>query len=367
MKPTPEKSEEVPPKVAARRKARAAKNAADGNPFQAVPETIDLPASDDTTDLKISDLVVDKRYLMGLELLGEPAISKNKLTFALERSATDKQLWDVTLKRRRNDDPTPVAQIQKTPTELKFRWLPAAADLPDANYIRNCKLKLSAAKEFGWLGLRKLVDIENFRFPEDKTSVKEEIDLKWLPNPNVLKINLLPFKVEKDEAVSFLPREVGKRNPGMIFFREKDDLRFFFIEVSADARAKLRMQAEMFVILPNGTPQPLKRPDNIVQFAQTLENRMKSAMVLSQGAAATKRPSSISAADFNKQKKSFADAAKLATIQSTVVKDYVEIVKHLTGRKIPFEIYFEMEGHQITLARSTDEKKELIKSKKPKK
>ena len=304
---------------------------------------------------------------MGLELLAGPEISRSKLTFALDRSEKDKQLWDVTLQRRSRDDPTPVAQIQKTPTELKFRWLPAAAELTDANYFRNCRVKLSAGKEFGWMGLRKFVEVEDFRFPQDKTSVRAELDLlTWLPNPDALNITLLPFKVEKDESLIFLPREITKRSPGKIFFRKKDNVQFFFIEVSADPRTKLRMQAEMFVITPNGTPQPLKQPENMAQFAQTLVSRMSSAVTLSQNAATAKRPSSISAADFNRQKKVYADAADLATLQAAAAAEYVEIVEHLKGRTIPFEVYFELDGQQITLARSTDDKKAPIKSRKTK-
>jgi hypothetical protein len=133
-----------------------------GNPFAGLPETVDLPASTETGDVKIADVTIDKRYLMGLELLTGPEVCKYKFVFDLKRSASDKQLWDIRMQRRKRDDPLPVAQIQKTPTELKFRWLPAAEEFDDANYIRNCKIKLSAAKDIGWIGFRKPVDIQDF-------------------------------------------------------------------------------------------------------------------------------------------------------------------------------------------------------------
>ena len=339
------------------------------NPFAGLPETVDLPASTETGDLKIADVTIDKRYLMGLELLTGPEVCKHKFVFDLKRSASDKQLWDIRMQRRKRDDPLPVAQIQKTPSELKFRWLPAAEEFDDANFIRNCKIKLSAAKDIGWIGLRKPVDIQNFGFQSGKTSVKTDVDLKWLPNPQGVKIELDPFQVEEKDRenhrgkVVFAPREVLKKEPGLIFFREKEDLRFFFVEVGVDIRSKLKMQAQMYALGANGAPRPLRKPAELLQLADVLaERKVEAERYQATIAQVSTKPAVVKMFPSLKEEKSYATiAAKakretlLATRQHVACGDYVKIVQTLDGLRIPFQVFFDMDGHRIKLAQSTAE------------
>ncbi len=337
-----------------------------GNPFAKLPEHVDLPPSTDTGDLKIADIVIDKKYLMGLELATGPEVCKNKFAYDLKRSAQDKQLWDVRLKRRKRDEPLPVAQIQKTPTELLFRWLPAAEKYAEANFIRNCKIKLSAAKDLGWLGLRKPVAIENFAFENGRASLKADVNLKWLPNPQAIRIELSPFTVEQrvpnSDAgkVYFAPREVAPKAPGAIYFRQRDDLRFFFVEVGVEIRSKLKMQGQMFVLGASGTPQPLRKLNEILDLADVLAVRKgETERVQAMVAQAKNKEGVVKIFPELKDEGNYKaisgkakQATDLATRQALAGNEYVKIVKNLAGRRIPFEIYFDLDGQRIPLARS---------------
>jgi len=343
--------------------------AAKDNPFAGLPETVDLPLSTETGDMKIADVTIDKRYLMGLELLAGPEICKHKFVYDLKRSATDKQLWDIRMQRRKRDDPLPVAQIQKTPTDLKFRWLPAAEKFDDANYIRNCKIKLSANKDTFWIGLRKPVDIQNFAFESGRTSVKADVDFKWLPNPEVVRVELNPFVAEErgnaqedrhKGKVIFAPRDVLKKAPGVIFFREREELKFFFVEVGVDIRSKLKMQAQMFALGANGAPRPLKKPADILQLVNVLGGRKAEAEThqawINQ---APGKPEVVKKFAIYKDEKSLATikakvkkATDLATRQYEASGDYVKIIQNLEGLRIPFHVFFDMDGHRIKLAES---------------
>ena len=48
-------------------------------------------------------------------------------------------------------------------------------------------------------------------------------------------------------------------------------------------------------------------------------------------------------------------ATDLATRQHVACGDYVKIVETLAGRRIPFKVFFDMDGHRINLAQSTAE------------
>ena len=364
---TSEKTAEAA-ETATAKSAEKKTSSAKGNPFAKLPETVDLPPSTETGDVKIANVTIDKRYLMGLELLAGPEICKHKFVFDLKRSASDKQLWDIRMQRRKRDDPLPVAQIQKTPAELKFRWLSAAEKFEDANYIRNCKIKLSAAEYSAWIGLRKPVDIQNFAFQSGKTSVKADIDLAWLPNPQKVQIELAPIKVEEKDKenrekgkVFYSPREVSKKAPGLIYFREKEDLRFFFVEVSVDVRSKLKMQAQMYTLGGDGSPRPLKREADFTQLFDVLTARKAEAELLQATIESAKNkagvvkimPNLSEEGDFRAILSKAKKTTSLATRQQQACEDYVQIIKKLVGLKIPFQVFFDMDGHRIKLAQST--------------
>ncbi len=336
--------------------------------FEDLPEMVDLPPSSETSDLKIADLAIDKKFLMGLELLAGPEICKHKFVYDLKRSATDKQLWDIRMQRRKRDDPLPVAQIQKTPSEVTFRWLPTAEKFDDANYIRNCKIRLSAGKDFSWIGFRKPVEIQSFAFPSGRTSVKTDIDLAWLPNPQVVRIELDPLKVEEREQgnhvkgkVFYSPREVTKKVPGLIYFREKKDLRFFFVEVGADVRSKLRMTAQMYAVGGDGTPRPLKKQSDFLQLADILAARKADAERYQAVIAQAKNKSGVvkifpnlkDQGDYSDISSKANKATTLATLQKETSDDYIKIIEKLNGLQIPFQVFFDMDGHRIKLAQST--------------
>ena len=331
-----------------------------GNPFEKFVESIDLPVETDTKDLKIADLVIEKNHLLGLKLLSQPSISRAKITFALNRSEDDKQLWNVELTPKRST-PVAVAQFQKTPTEMKFRWLPAAAQEKDAGYLRNCLLELATPKDSTWLRLRSPVDLNEFAFAEDLASTEYDFELPWLPNPKNVKIELQPFNIgTRNDEVGFEPREFTPQESGRIFFRDKLPERFFYIGVSADLRKKSKLKAQAEVILPNGKTQQLRSMEDLVKFATALGNEAKATQYQSDQLAklrANTRPPNMSNEELVAlRKETKANATKL-TKSFGLSQQYVELSKEFSGRVIPLQIYFEMENHRIIIAESKASKK----------
>lgn len=323
-----------------------------GNPFENFAKLTDLPEATNTVDAKIGDLIIAKNHLLGLELLAEPAIARGKVDLTLNRSADDKQLWNVELTAKRSD-PIAVAQFQKTPTEMKFRWLPAAAENNDANFLRNCKLKLSTPKDSTWLGLRSPVLIEGLGFAEDAAMAKAETEVNWLPNPEMLKVELQPFQIGgPDDRVGFNPREVTKRAPGRIFFREKEPERFFFIEVTTEIRKKTRFLAQMTVLVPGGGSQPLRAASDLVGYTQALEEQKNQALYQYEQSKTAKKPKNMEYKEFSRLKKEAEQNAETLTEMTDLSRLYVDLAKQLSGREIPIQIYFDMSGHRIVIAKS---------------
>ena len=348
-KPKEAASKSTPPS-----KAPAAKAAAKiGNPFEKFVESIDLPDATETKDFKIADLVIAKNYLLGLKLLSEPMIARAKISFTLNRSKDDKQLWNVELTPKRSE-PIAVAQFQKTPTEMKFRWLPAAAEQKNASYLQNCLLELATPKDSTWLRLRSPVDLKEFAFAEDPAFTEYEFELPWLPNPQDVKVELQPFNIgTRADKVGFEPREFKTQGSGRIFFRDKPPERFFFIDVGAEIRNKTKLEAQATVLLPNGKTQSFRSMSDLTKFTTALGNESEAASYRSEQLEkmrAKTRPPNMTNDDLVKLRKEAKANASSLKKAFELSQKYVELSKKLSGRVIPLQIYFEMENHRIIIA-----------------
>lgn len=321
-----------------------------------LPESVDLPALGETDDMVISALQTDPSYLLAMELIAEPQIAKAKHEFELRRDENDRQLWNVLFRNRGRGDGVAVAQIQKSEEQLVFRWLPDAAADEEANYFRNCELILIENDQRHFMAMRKPMEIENFRFDEGASVVSVELELPWPPNVKAIQTELQQFKVNKGQELLLLPARVQKKSPGIIFFNEKPEDRVFAIEVSGDTRKAIKLQARMMVMLGNGSWQPLKKASDINGYGEMMSARQAVAQQKSDvAAAASSKDSPLNYDQFQDFKRQLKKAAALAADQVESAIAARELVMLLSGQPIPFEVYIEMSGHRIVLARSVAE------------
>ena len=330
-------------------------------PFKKFAKRIDLPEPTDTSDLKLGRLVIAKNHLLGLTLLAGPEIARNKVDLKLNRSENDKQLWDVELAAKRSG-PIAIAQLQKTPTEMNFRWLPGAAKNKNSTALRNCMLKLSTPNESHWLGLRSPVKIKNFNFVDDKGFVKIETEIDSLPNPSALKTELLPIfmkvkkefesKGDKPIGLSYNPRQITKSEPGRIYFHDSVASRYFYVAVTADIRKKSRFSAQMMLAFPNSSPQQVRSAGELVDISRAIEPQKVEAMDRYQHSLKAKKPAGMDGSEFNRLKKEAKDNADNFNRLAEVSIQNIAIAKELSGKKLKLQVYFEMEGHRIIVAHS---------------
>ena len=364
----PEKpSEKAKPdaKKSSSKAAPAKKKSADkppakiGNPFTKFVKTTDLPEASNTKDFKIADLVIEKNHLLGLKIISAPPIARSKIGFNLNRSSDDKQLWNVELAPKRSS-PITVAQFQKTPTEMKFRWLPAAAEQKDANYLRNCLLDLSTPKDSTTLRLRSPIEIEDFKLTEDGGAAKAQLELPWSPSPNSIKVELQPFEIgRRADRVSFEPRVFQTQDSGRVFFRDKPSERFFFIDVTAEPGKKIKFEAQMTLSLPNGKLKSLNSMEDLVKFSTALDAEKAAAAFRSEQLdkirAKTRPPNMTNDELVALRKQAKATASGLAN-SFDLTQKYIKLSKEVSGKVIPLQLYFEIEEYRIVLAEAKNSK-----------
>jgi serine/threonine protein kinase len=226
------------------------------NPFENFAKVTELPLSEDLNPMTIGDLVLSKKHLLGAELVTGPEIAKSKPMFSMARSANDKQTWEFSYKKKKRDDPVVVATLQKTDSQLLFKWMPTVAENEGANYLRNCILKLSTPDNSHWLTLRKPIKIEDFVLTADKTFVKTEVEIPWLPNRETIRVTAAPLKVRLSdhEPAVMDPMEVTRDESAKMFFDRDHSL--MWIDISAEMKKSLRVGAAL-VVHPDPTQAPM--------------------------------------------------------------------------------------------------------------
>ena len=372
----------MPKKPAVKKPApkRAAKKMATpgADPFKAFATMVDLPPSNTTEQVSFGNLVLEKRYLLGAEILSTPLVHRSKPVFELMRSADDKQTWDISFKKKKKADPIVVAKLQKTPDELKFNWLPAAAENEAANYLRNCRFKLSTAKHSHWLTLRRPVKIDGFKLGAKKGSVKIDCEIPWLPNPVALNALARGIKIEKldkgnrRQKAILEPAEITAKAPARMYFHEDKD-RFLSIDIGLDIRKKMTLQAAL-VIQPS-LDQPVVVVQDPSKFKQvTTQVRRIAYSAQQQADKAAKMVASMAAnkprfkpgdkkddknkARYDEAEKQYKDAEKLLKSTSTMATDkaehcgyYEHVVPQLVDKEIPVTITYSLnEQHKVILA-----------------
>ena len=191
-------------------------------PFKNFPLQIDLPVETDTTEQKVGDLAMDPRMLLGAELYADRAICKTKLIFEIKRLPDEKQTWQVTVRRRQKEAPTPIAQFRKSEQEVFFRWLDEASNNKHAPYLRNCLIRLKTSEASQWLTLRKPVQLAPLTLTSEKLAAMVETQMVALPQVDCITAEILPIKLpDISPTPSPSTIDLEKRQPGRILLERK--------------------------------------------------------------------------------------------------------------------------------------------------
>ena len=341
--------EKAKPKTRPKKGAKQETIAAGSDPFEKFAKEVDLPEFTNTEQASFGKLILEKKHLLGAEILSTPASHRSKPLFEIKRSADDKQAWDISYKKRKKADPVVIAKLQKTPDQLLFNWLPAAAEIEAANYLRNCRFKFSTASHSHWLTLRKPFKIEGFSLGEDKGAVKLDVNVPYLPNPAALgaSLNTIKFepldKEDRGQRAQLDPSEISARSPARMYFH-KDADRFLSLDVTADIRKKLVLRAALVLQPSKEQPGVVLDPRNLGQVTQQIRGMASAAR---QEAKKANDMKGLSKDD----KKAYERVSKKAAGQAELTGFYEHVIPQVLNKNIPVTITYSLnDQHRIVLA-----------------
>ncbi len=324
-------------------------------PFVDFPRYAELGDIADASPQEIGKVYLPPNILMGLEIVSGDAISRSKCVFELERATNDRQRWFANFRKRKSSPAVKVGEFFKEGDTFYFRWEPTAAEDDDHNYLRNCALKLVGNDEkITFLNLRTPIEIEGLAITQEGGIAKVETDIQWLPDPDSLKIEVIPLPYTGiPKSFMFPPdRQIQKRQPVIVFFSEQEKDRFFYLQVSADVRKTLKLQSALMFNALDGSSPVVADPKLIEAVADRITRLAVVTNADYEQIKVADRPSDIKYDDFEELKKGYKKAAETAQAQKVTLLEYANILPALYGKTIPLRVYFEMDNMQIELATS---------------
>ncbi|MEM7453258.1 MAG: protein kinase [Planctomycetota bacterium] len=326
------------------------------DPFQALPRATDLPPIESLAQHDISEIFVPSNYLMALELVSGQEIAKSRISFEAVRSTENRQLWEIKLKSRPRDEPVTIAKFFKNDLQFSFIWTPAASENEDANYLRNCFLKLSGNNDkIAYLKLREPVVIENFVLNEEEMYAELSTEIAWLPRTENLRLEIqtmrypgIPKPHETGGRLMLEPRTVAQREPAIFWFRENPQERMMWIEMVVTGRRVLSVEAQMFVNIGSGAVKV--SAEDVLGLANSLRLASEQSFALRDQMRAAQRPEDIKAEDWDRMNSDASRAADDAKKRALIASEAATVVPDLISKNLPFVVYFEMEGIRTEIA-----------------
>lgn len=316
--------------------------------FAAFPRITGLPKTTNLAEKKIGDLVINKAFLLGLEILAEPGVSKTKLIYELTRSNEDKQKWTVGVKKRKKEASAPLGEFRKSDSAFFFKWLPEAAENKYSEYLRNCHLKLKLPDgEATYLTLRKPIKIRDLRLTPQSLTNGIELKIPAMPNPENIVVEVLPMRVsglELDTVVSGIERG----SPGIIMLKKHDGNGFMWIQVDGQLKSTLAVQANLVGRLGRNPPTGLGNMEAINSFIGALK-QYENQQVMRNNIKQKQQPKKDQKGALDKEKEQFRKAAEQAKAATNKAIEYKDIVSKLANKPISIRVYAKFGNLQTQL------------------
>jgi hypothetical protein len=318
-------------------------------PFGFLPKQLSLPDLDDLAEVKLGEVFLPNRFLLGAEIIAHPGISGAKIDFSAERDSLDNQRWLLGIGRVGNDRKTPIAALRKAENQLLFQWLPEAKRNKQAGYLKNCLLKLFTPDLSASFPLRAAVAIEPLMLTPEKLSVETQFDLDYLPAQENLVIELMPVNIQ-DTRLSPSLIDLTHGLPGKVLLKREDTHPLAWINVGLEVKTRVRLQVD-FVVTDKTRVQTLKSLNQLQELANW--SKQQELYATQQHQMISETPAQPGKGD--EKRSHLAQLSRMKTEAKTAAikfQDYVDQAPKMMHQPYGIRIAARFEGMEIELART---------------
>ncbi len=326
-------------------------------PFADLNDAVDIPLVVKGTPVSdeqvLGKVYTGDNHLLGIDLIFDPLVAKQNVSFEMTRSDENKQLWFIRFQERSRDKMLTVAEIEKKQDDLVFRWLASAESKPYVNYLRNCLLKLMTRNETRMLKLRTPLPNESLIITEKKSVSDRTLNVSWLPRPQVLMLEILEFPQELLKTQYFEPadRTVSADTSELyLYLLEKPEQRVFAVKFSAKFGWRIKLESSLQMrsaegIRPYKTFLFRKIGESVLGRQQDLQTRKFHAD--------NYQPKQGEKTSHEKFKKDLSAQLDSAIQQVETFNSTAPLAEKLLNQPVRYRLYYEIDGIRIELVSPT--------------
>ena len=320
-------------------------------PFSEFSDNVDLPEIG-TSPISLGKVFTGENHLLGVELIAERSIARTQVDFNIERDKANKQLWNIYCAAKK-DSNEHIATFSKTEDNFFFEWTENASQVEQANYLRNCQVKLETRGKSKTISLRKPIVFSSIKLTAEDAEAKTEVPLDWLPHPSsiVVVMKSPPAEGFPEHVIFNENLNVGDRdNPVVIFLHRDENKRLCWFRFESNVSGKVKIDAELQFTTGRAvrTYSP-KMFDKLVGAIQAQALQVKSQLE----ALNAYNPKYGEKGKLEETKKEVSKALELANAQFENAASFRnDIIPAALNHSFEFEIYYQRENDRILLAKT---------------
>ncbi len=331
-----------------------------------LPESVDLPP-DSNTEIRRLFAIEAIQGTLTLELVTDKNISRSSIEF--DMSEGQESEWTVQMFEPGNSNKSSVANFSLKNGALEFNWLDGAPEQSNANYLRNCVLRLRWDNGTRAIALRKPIIVDGFRLDRQEPQIRLDIpELEYLPKNAV--VELLELDEEIYGTTFLLPEERTDRlfsgkNGLEIHFSDLPEFQLAYVILSSELRNRARLEATLLLRLIPDQKSRMATTATLEAAGNQLEEYFQTVKINHDGLKGMKidelrRQFNLSSDQFKNEHK----LAKVKELKQEMefsekrAKSFRELRTRLEAfyeRSIPIAIFHDVDGHRVTLATTSTE------------
>lgn len=289
-------------------------------------------------ELLFVDLLGGDKAFRGKSKFGLHVLDEKPTTFRAEVRLTD-NLDDIA-----GGDLVALFAIRDG--QLRFQWVDGAPAFAAAPYLQNCLLVLRTGTDTCPVALRSPVKIESLEIKAGAAKGKTELELDYLPRPDVVRVKALPMA---DDFPAFQYRDNANTVPaanGSIFFDFAANRNVaMFARIDSSLRNRLTLNFSTFVL--NGRrPEPYKGALLEQRLGEVQAVRLQRERELAQfGQLNNEQKKQLPGVEQNLR--ASIEAAKTEFARLGAINNFVS---SFAEKKVPFRVFIQLDEFSIDLA-----------------
>jgi hypothetical protein len=201
------------------------------------------------------------------------------------------------------------------------------------------------------LALRSPVKLTDLKLTRDEPFAKLSSAIEWLPDPNLITVELLPIKTSGVPKSWIEPPIAAPGTPINVHFHEAASNRFMWLQLDSSIRKKVEFELRLMLKHADGTIQPIKKAKNLKKLAELLRQAAASAQqeyyknkdLVAPKGKITKFKEYVAKLKSN---------ARKTLKQTQIAEENITIVESYYDLTIPILVTFRTDGYNIVLLES---------------